>query len=149
MQEAVKILHDDRGFLGRGFVFDGKSHNSYRVEYAIKPDCRWHEPTGPVREVSTASADTTLSQIVAMGSEELGGCDGLDFAHELVLARECSSCGARDDLMKATPNAGPEDLVCPHCGEECRLDFAHGLAVDSPYLKHTAQDLGLPAWDII
>src|SRR5690348_2644556 len=42
-QEAVKLLHGLQTITGRGWVFDGLSTDSYKVEYQRKPNCYSHE----------------------------------------------------------------------------------------------------------
>jgi len=42
VQEMLKILHADRGLptlAGKGYVFNGLTHDSFVVEYQKKPDC--------------------------------------------------------------------------------------------------------------
>ena len=149
VQEAVKILHGDAGFLGRGFVFDGRAHQSYAVTYVINPACRWHEPPAPVVGIPGTADATALAAVVACAREHLGGCDGLEFARELVLRRECPGCGRADDVLKPAARIEPDDLLCVGCRQETRLDLAHGLGADSPHLRRTAAEIGLPAWDIV
>jgi molybdopterin/thiamine biosynthesis adenylyltransferase len=48
-QEAVKLLHGKEILAGKGFVFEGTSHQSYLVTYSRKPDCMAHEVDDPPR----------------------------------------------------------------------------------------------------
>src|SRR5262245_51830865 len=46
--EVIKHLHGLGALLGKGFVFDGAEHTSYRVNYPVDPNCPWHEPAARV-----------------------------------------------------------------------------------------------------
>ena len=53
VQEMLKLLHSDRGLptlTGKGYVFNGLTHDSYVVEYQEKPDCMSHETYEPIIE---------------------------------------------------------------------------------------------------
>ena len=46
VQELLKLLHSDRNLptlAGKGYVFNGLTHDSYVVEYQEKPDCMSHD----------------------------------------------------------------------------------------------------------
>ena len=53
VQEMLKLLHSDRDLptlAGKGYVFNGLTHDSYVVEYQRKEDCMSHETYEPIIE---------------------------------------------------------------------------------------------------
>jgi adenylyltransferase/sulfurtransferase len=41
VQEAIKLLHGQTDFLGKGFFYDGARHQSYPISYSRHPGCEW------------------------------------------------------------------------------------------------------------
>ncbi len=152
-QEAVKILHgmpDEETLLGRAFVFEGRTHNSYTLHHPVNPECGWHEPPPPVHSVAGAFRDTPMSRMMAE-AERLLGAPGkaLDFGRELVDGLSCPGCGRRKTASGPAEHLREEDVVCGGCGGECVPSFFHSLEAEDPRLGRTARELGLPAWDIV
>src|SRR5215467_1082714 len=54
VQEAVKLLHGLPVLAGKGFVFEGLNHSSYRVEYTENPDCMSHHTLESLQAVPQA-----------------------------------------------------------------------------------------------
>ena len=63
VQEVIKVLHGMDSLIGRGFVFEGVTHNSYAVNYPISPDCGWHDPPADIEPMADFNSDTRLSEI--------------------------------------------------------------------------------------
>ena len=53
-QEAVKLIHGLETLAGRGFVFEGMSHQSHVVAYTRKEDCPAHDPDATPEVLSCA-----------------------------------------------------------------------------------------------
>ncbi len=149
VQEVVKHLHDRPALLGRGFVFDGAEHGSYRVDYPVSPDCPWHEAPPPVESAQHFDSSTPLRVVWAEAARRLGGVDAIDLSRELVERLECVACGHHQMVLRAAENVRPEELRCRHCGRECAATFFHSVSADSELLDRSAHELGLPPWDIV
>ena len=149
-QEVLKILHGmDDALLGKGYVFEGKSHNSYSVTYPVKPGCGWHEEVGPVFTVAGSGPDTPLDVMRIRAEAELGGLDAFDLSREIVRRLECSACGQATDLWKPAAAVTAEQARCRKCRGECVPSFIHSLTPDGAFMGRTARELGLPGRDIV
>ncbi|MFL6216866.1 MAG: HesA/MoeB/ThiF family protein [Blastocatellia bacterium] len=148
-QEVVKQLHGLEALVGRGFVFEGKTHNSFTVSYTISPDCTWHDPVAAVVAPTEISSATRLETVWRFAAERLGGVDAIDFSRELVESLECAACGRRDRLLAAAEKISEEQARCPVCGAERTPHFFHSIAEGSELLAMTIGEIGLPLWDIL
>lgn len=149
VQEVVKHLHGRSALLGRGFVFDGAEHGSYRVDYRINPECPWHEEPAPVEAFPQFNSTTTLEAIWREAARRLGGLDALDLARELVERVECRRCGHRRDILRSAEKVHEGALLCPGCGTECTPVFVHSITEDSGLMRRTVAETGLPPWEIL
>lgn len=149
VQETVKLLHGRGALLGRGFVFDGAEHSSYATGYQIDPDCPWHEAPPLVERMPQFNSETKLADIWQEAARRLGGVDALDFAREIVERLECPACGAREELFQPAEKVQEDRLRCRKCGAETAAVFLHSISGAGDYLKQSARETGLPAWDII
>jgi len=148
-QEAVKFLHGLPPLFGKGFVFEGRTHQSYSTVYPINPDCPWHEPPAEIVTLPQAGLDTPASELVAEATRRLGGCDALDLAREIVEQLECPQCRRVETVFKAAENVPEDQARCAGCGAETAPKFLNAIPAGSPLLARTARELGLPAWDIV
>jgi adenylyltransferase/sulfurtransferase len=94
VQEVVKHLHGRAALLGRGVVFDGAEHASYRVDYPINPERPWHEAPAPVEACPQFNSDTPLQALWEEDVRQLGDLDALELACELVECVECAAAAA-------------------------------------------------------
>ena len=148
-QEAVKFLHGLEALFGRGFVFEGRGHQSYSTTYPIHPDCPWHEPPAEIVPLSNAGAGTPLRSLFEEATRRLGGCDALDLARELVEHLECPKCRRVEVVLKPAEKISEEQAVCAACGAEAAPKFLNSIPAGSPLLDKTVAELGLPVWDIL
>jgi len=148
-QEVVKILHGLPALLGRGFVFEGASHSSYGVSYAIDPDCPWHEPVAPIDALPDAGWNTPLTAVWSAADALLGGVDALELGRELVEKLECVSCGDTRTLLQPIDSVSDDDARCVRCGDDATPHFLHSLSGGSEYVTRSARELGLPRWDVV
>jgi len=139
VQEVVKHLHRRPALLGRGFVFDGADHASFNVSYPVSPDCPWHETPAPVVGWPEFSSAMPLQAVWDEADRRLGGVDAI----------ECPACGHRADIFQAADKVPADQLLCPRCGGECAATFLHSVTAGSPHLERSAQQLGLPRWDVV
>ncbi len=148
-QEVVKILHGLPALLGKGFVFEGATHSSYAVSYAIDPDCPWHEPVAPIDVLGDAGWDTPLTAVWSAADTLLGGVDALELGREIVERLECLSCGESRPLLRPIDSVNDDEAACLRCGGDALPHFLHSIAAGSAYLERSSRELGLPRWDII
>lgn len=148
-QEVVKLLHGMSGLVGSGFIFEGRTHNSYSVNYLIKPDCDWHDPPPPIEAIPTLNSDTPLQTIWKLASQRLGGLDAIDFGRELVDKVECQACGWTRTLLKPVDHISEDQIHCGDCSSECLPIFFHTVGAESHLLGLSSRQIGLPSWDIV
>lgn len=149
VQEWVKLLHDQPALLGSGFVFDGAEHTSYRVAYPINPDCPWHETPAPIESMPQFNSQTPLVRIWEAGVLRLGGLDAIDLAREIVERVKCARCAFERPVFQPAEKLDEKLLQCPQCQTELAPIFLHSVTPTSALLKMTAEEIGLPPWDIV
>ena len=149
VQEVLKHLHGRAALLGAGFVFDGAEHGSYRVNYPVNPDCPWHDPSMPIEPMPESSGRTLLEQVWKAAERKLGGVDAIELGRELVEHASCHRCGWQQEILQPAERIPEASLICPQCRIEASPAFLHSVAADSPLLRKSVEQLGLPAWDIL
>ena len=148
-QEVVKRLHGLESLEGEGFLFEGLSHNSYRVRYPINPECPWHDEPAPIETVSEFSSETPLAAIWDWAAGRLGGLDALDLERELVAAVECTACGESRPVFRPIHRVTEDEAVCPRCNTPATPKLFHSISGGCEWLPRTVSQLGLPPWDIL
>lgn len=147
-QEVVKYLHELPALFGKGFVYEGATHQSYAVSYQIDPACPWHEGAPPVEVLHDCGADTPLAEVWRHAERVLGGCEAIDFGREVVEALVCVACGARREMHRPVDRVTEDEARCGECGEDSAPEFRHSVNRDGD-LQRTARQLGLPEWEIV
>jgi molybdopterin/thiamine biosynthesis adenylyltransferase len=151
-QEAVKLLHRDRldyDFAGRGFVFNGLTHDSYTITYPHKDDCMSHD-TYVLDPELARPASTPLRELLRQATERLGEDAVLEFEYDLVLEMSCSSCDVVEPVRRVAPSLSAADAICASCGAERALHARHALGSDDErFLDLSPEDLHLPPLDVI
>jgi adenylyltransferase/sulfurtransferase len=66
VQEAVKLLHGLPVLAGKGFIFEGLNHTSYKVEYTENADCMSHHTFAEIKVLPQASRELTLDQLLGV-----------------------------------------------------------------------------------
>jgi molybdopterin/thiamine biosynthesis adenylyltransferase len=152
IQEAVKLLHRDRldyAFAGKGFVFNGLTHDSYVVEYSV-PEALPDRETYELDEVRAFGASATLGELLESACEDLGPDAVLDLELEMVLALDCRDCGFREPIHRPAVELGARDARCARCGAQRMVDAIHTVDRSrGELLDLTVRELGLPANDLI
>ncbi len=151
VQELLKLLHSDRNLptlAGKGFVFNGLTHDSYVVEYQEKPDCMSHDTYEDIRETPWSARSTTLKEIVGYIKKELGENAVVDFDRDIAIDAKCS-CGAKKELFTPVHKLKGNMLVCPECGKPMTFESIHSLSGDEDFLSKTPLEIGIPLLHII
>ncbi len=151
VQEMLKLLHSDRNLptlAGKGFVFNGLTHDSYVVEYQMKPDCMSHDAYGSVIEKPWSARTVTLREMLGEVRSELGEKAVLDLDREIATAAECK-CGHKKELLIPVHKLKGEMLVCPVCGEMMQFESTHVISGDEPFIDRTPFSVGIPPLHIV
>jgi molybdopterin/thiamine biosynthesis adenylyltransferase len=149
VQEAIKLLHGLETLSGKGFVFDGTTHQSYVVAYSRLPDCPSHDMIGPIASLPRSVEDTTAGDLLERVQTDLGATAVVDFNHDLLESLTCGTCRRTRPLLASLGKVAESQGRCPECGELSTPNVYHTLSGDSPVLDRTLSELGVPPWDIV
>lgn len=149
VQEAVKLLHGLPVLAGKGFIFEGLNHTSYRVEYTENADCMSHHTFAEMISLEAASHDLTLQQLLASARQKLGAEDVvIEFSRDVIHKLACPGCGAEEELFAAVGSVPYARGKCPGCGQMRAVITAHGYSGTESYGDRTLDQLGLPLFDV-
>ena len=151
VQELLKLLHADRNLptlAGKGYVFNGLTHDSYVVEYQEKPDCMSHDIYEDIREKPWSVRTMTLRDLLKELKQDLGEHAVLDFDREIATTAKCT-CGAGKDLFTPVHKLKGEMLTCPHCSNQMSFDSVHTIRGDEDFLDKTLHEIGIPLLHIV
>jgi hypothetical protein len=149
VQEALKLLHGREALLGRGFFFEGSLHNSYTVDYPVRPDCGWHEPPPPVKPLPEADSTLSFREIVLRAGEDPDGIDAIDLSREILHELSCPDCGTREEVFQPPERIELGRLRCADCQSERMPTLVHSIPRNSNWLDWSPRLIGLPVWDVI
>lgn len=152
VQEFIKLVHAGDvpyEFAGRGFAFNGMTHDSYAVTYPRREDCLSHD-TYETADAERVTDTLTFAEILEAGSGRLPGDEEavIELEHDIVLEGVCPACGRADPIRRPLTALHASDGRCPDCGEERRLDAVHTLETPEQ-LALTPADVRLPQNDVI
>lgn len=151
-QEAIKLLHHERGLptlAGKGFFFEGMSHDSFVIEYPRKEDCLSHDTFEDIIETEWRSETATLGEVLAQARQDLGPQAILDLHRDVVTEFTCAKCGTAEPCFRLLGRLTEDDARCAQCQEMRRWDSTHVVTGREPYLERTLGEIGVPAFDII
>lgn len=152
VQEAVKLLHAEgpTGLIGRGYAFNGLTHDSYVVTYARQEECMAHDHYAPEHS-EDAPLDATFGDLLALGRERLGLEDvTLQTETELAISGRCEHCETDRPINRPLHELMAPDAVCPVCGEELGLRLVHTIRPDhEEFLGLRPAEIGVAPADVI
>ncbi|HET8890906.1 MAG TPA: ThiF family adenylyltransferase [Candidatus Angelobacter sp.] len=149
VQEAVKLLHGLPVLAGKGFIFEGLNHTSYKVEYTENPDCMSHYTFGEVIRLREASRDLSLAQILDLARRDLGSQDvAIEFSRDVIHKLACPGCGAEEELFAAVGAVPYARGKCARDGQMRAVITAHGYSGQEPFGDRGLDQLGLPQFDV-
>lgn len=151
VQEMLKLLHADRNLptlIGKGFVFNGLTHDSYVVEYQRKDDCMSHDTYNSIISKPWSVRSLPLKEILSEVKRELGDKAVLDFDRDIATTAKCS-CGVCKDLYMPVHKLKGEMLACPKCSEQMSFDSIHSINGSEDFLDKTPYEIGIPLLHII
>lgn len=151
VQEMLKLLHYDRhlpGLEGKGYVFNGMTHDSYVVEYQQKPDCMCHDTFEHIQEMPWSVKSMTVGDVLSAVRNEMGEKAILELGRDIVTTASCS-CGETKDFFMPVQKLRGSMLVCPHCGKTMQFETIHNICGTESFLSRTMAEIGMPPLDII
>lgn len=151
VQELLKILHKERNLptlAGKGFVFNGLTHDSYVVEYQEKPDCMSHDTYDEIIEKNWSVKDITLKVLLLEIKADMGEKAVIDFDRDIATYGHCN-CGEHIDLFMPVHKLRGNMLTCPKCGQQMSFDSIHSINGSEDFLNKTPEQIGIPPLHII
>jgi len=151
-QEAVKLVHarpDLPVLIGKGFFFNGLTHDSFVVNYARKEDCLSHETFEPIVETTWTAEGLTVGEALEQIRIDMGREAVLEFGREIVCDMRCEQCGTSKPAFRLLGKMTEAEARCSQCGEIMVMDMCHCVVGDESFLGMTLAEVGIPAFDII
>jgi molybdopterin/thiamine biosynthesis adenylyltransferase len=149
VQEAVKLIHGVPTLDGKGFVFEGLNHTSYRVEYSENPDCMSHYTLPEIVKLGNRSDELRLEQLWQRAKADLE-CESvtIDFSRDVIHKLVCTCCGKEQELFAPVGSVTYEAGRCPDDGHMRTVEVAHGFTGSESCGSRKLNELGLPLFDI-
>jgi adenylyltransferase/sulfurtransferase len=149
VQEAVKLLHGLPVLAGKGFIFEGLNHTSYRVEYTENDDCMSHYSFPELVSLPNASHELTLAQLHARAQHDLNSQNVvLEFSRDVIHKLSCPGCGAEEEIFSAVGKVTYAQGRCPADGHMRAVMTMHSYSGAESYGNRTLDQLGLPLFDV-
>lgn len=151
VQEMLKILHSDRNLptlAGKGYVFNGLTHDSYVVEYQEKPDCMSHDPYIGIIEKPWSVKNKSIAEALNEIRSELGGKAVLELDRDIATTGTCG-CGEHKDFFMPVHKLKGTMLTCPKCGQQMNFESTHSFNGSETFLDRTFSEIGVPPLHII
>lgn len=149
VQEAVKLLHGLPVLAGKGFIFEGLNHTSYRVEYTENADCMSHYIFPEIVALSASSREMTLAQLLERARKDLGTEEvTIDFSRDIIHKLACGQCGVEEELFSQVGTVPYSRGKCPSDGHMRAVISAHSYSGIEGFGHRSLGQLGLPAFDV-
>lgn len=151
VQEMLKLLHSDRGLpvlAGKGYVFNGLTHDSYVVEYQEKAECMSHNIYDEIIEKDWKTKDTSIQAVLNEIRSDLGEKAVIDLDREIV-TKICCECGESKEMFIPVHKLKGDMLTCPKCGKQMTFESKHTFNGSEAYVNKTFSEIGIPPLHII
>lgn len=151
VQEMLKILHNDRNLptlAGKGYVFNGLTHDSFVVEYQLKDDCMSHDLYDPIKEMNWSAREITIKDILEQASKDLGEGAIIEFDRDIATTATCV-CGHTKDIFNTVNRLRGKDIVCKKCGKSMQFETVHTINGEENFLDKKLYEIGIPLYHII
>ena len=149
VQEAVKLLHGLPVLAGKGFIFEGLNHTSYRVEYTENPDCMSHYTFPEIVPLPCTSGTVTAAHLLERARKDLGSREvALEFSRDIIHKLACAACGREEEVFSAVGTVPYARGRCPADGQMRAVVTAHSYSGAEPFGDRTLDQLGLPIFDV-
>ena len=151
VQEMLKLLHNDRNLptlAGKGYVFNGLTHDSFVVEYQRKDDCMSHDTFEVLKEMPWSARNTSISEMLKQAKEDLGKEAILEFDRDIATTAACV-CGNSKEIFNVVNKLKNRDIICEKCGKTMRFETIHSISGNEEFLDKKLFDIGIPLFHII
>lgn len=149
VQEAVKLLHGLPVLEGKGYIFEGLNHTSYKVEYTANAACMSHYTFGEVVALPDTSRDLTLAHLLARARKQLGAQEvTLEFSRDVIHKLVCPNCHVEEELFAAAGAVAYARGQCPACGQMRAVITVHGYTGAESFGERSLDRVGLPPFDV-
>ena len=151
VQEMLKLLHADRGLptlSGRGYVFNGLTHDSYIVEYQRKADCLSHDTYDHIEEKPWSVRTMTLGELITKVRQDSWPDAVVDLDRDIATSATCA-CGETQALLMPVHKLTGASLVCERCGQTMLFDLTHTIDGSEDFLGRTLFEIGIPLLHIV
>lgn len=151
VQEMLKILHNDRNLptlAGKGYVFNGLTHDSFVVEYQLKDDCMSHDLYDNIKEMDWSAHEVSIRDILNHASNELGDGAIIEFDRDIATTATCV-CGHNKDIYNTVNRLRGKDIICEKCGKSMQFETVHTINGEEEFLDKKLYEIGIPLYHII
>lgn len=151
VQEMLKILHNDRNLptlAGKGYVFNGLTHDSFVVEYQLKDDCMSHDLYDNIKEMNWSAREITIKDVLEQASKDLGDGAIIEFDRDIATTATCV-CGHTKDIYNTVNRLRGKDIVCEKCGKSMQFETVHTINGEEDFLDKKLYEIGIPLYHII
>lgn len=151
VQEMLKLIHNERKLptlAGKGFVFNGLTHDSYVAEYQKKDSCMSHDSYDNIISKDWSGREITLKEILHQAQIDLGHDAILELDRDIIAELNCV-CGNNKVLIRSSSLIKKSDIICEMCGKEMLPELKHIIIGDESFLEMTPFELGIPLFHII
>jgi molybdopterin/thiamine biosynthesis adenylyltransferase len=149
VQEAVKLLHGLPVLAGKGFIFEGLNHTSYRVEYTENADCMSHYSFSEITSLALRSGDMTLAQLLERARHDLASdAVTIEFSRDIIHKLVCPGCGCEEEVFSAVGTVPYARGKCPRDGQMRAVMVAHSYSGAESFGHRALGQLGLPEFDV-
>lgn len=148
-QEAVKMIHGLETLAGKGFVFDGRFHNSYVVEYERNPDCMSHGDPVPITTLPEGTGGVTLRDLLECARNDLGLQAQLSLRRDIVSRAHCPKCNNGREIFRPLQAMDRGEAICPNCDAPMSLSTFSIITGQEDFLDRSFASLGLPPYDVV
>ncbi len=151
VQEMLKLLHNDRNLptlAGKGYVFNGLTHDSFVVEYQLKEDCMSHDLYDNIIEMDWSARDVSIRDVLEQAKKELGEGAIIEFDRDIATTATCV-CGHTKDIFNTVNRLRGKDVLCEKCGKSMQFESAHTITGEEDFLDKKLFEIGIPLYHII
>ena len=151
VQEMLKLLHNDRNLptlAGKGYVFNGLTHDSFVVEYQLKEDCMSHDLYDNIIEMDWSARDVSIRDVLEQAKKELGEGAIIEFDRDIATTATCV-CGHTKDIFNTVNRLRGKDVLCEKCGKSMQFDSTHIITGEEDFLDKKLFEIGIPLYHII
>ena len=151
VQEMLKILHNDRNLptlAGKGYVFNGLTHDSFVVEYQLKDDCMSHDLYDNIQEMDWSAREVSVKDVLNQAAKDLGDDAIIEFDRDIATTATCV-CGYTKEIFNTVNRLRGKDIVCEKCGKSMQFETIHTINGEEDFLDKKLYEIGIPLYHII